>query len=240
MKRSTFSRTVSALAGLAVLAAAAHASASELIQNGGFEGPDLGPFNFTYPGFTSYPGNPPEALIYPDPTLDSWTYKNSALVNGQTGSDWYGPIPPTGFGGYQFAALQATSTLSQTFTSAGGELTLSWLNGGRPNLYGTNGGDQTYLVELDGATIGTFSTLSGQPFTLETLPLPSIFAGSHTLTFEGLAATGDETAFLDNVSIVTGGVSTIPEPATWVLAIAGFGALGAAAWLRRKQPVWVV
>ena len=61
----TISRTVSALAGLAVLAAAAHASASELIQNGGFEGPDLGPFNFTYPGFTSYPGNPPEALIYP-------------------------------------------------------------------------------------------------------------------------------------------------------------------------------
>ena len=148
MKRSIFSRTASALvAALGVFVAAADVYAAELIQNGGFESPYLGLFNFTYPGHTSYPGNHPEALIYPYPTLDGWTYDNSALVNGQIGSDFYGPIPPVGFGGYQFAALQSISSLSQYFVSLGGELTLSWLNGGRPNLYGTEGGDQTYHVE---------------------------------------------------------------------------------------------
>lgn len=43
MKRSIFSRTASALAALAVLVGAADVYAAELIQNGGFESPYLGP-----------------------------------------------------------------------------------------------------------------------------------------------------------------------------------------------------
>jgi hypothetical protein len=223
---------LSALTALLAFTAAANAQAGELIANGGFENPYLGTLNpylgnFTYPGLLSYPGNPPEALIYPDATLDSWTYNGSALVNGQTGSDWYGPIPPTGFGGYQFAALQSMGSLSQDFTSPGGDLTLSWLTGGRPNLFGAEGGDQTYVVEVDGSTVGTFSTVSGEAFTPETLALTGVSAGSHTLAFQGLVAS-DETAFLDNVLIVTGTVVTVPEPATWILAMVGFGARGAA------------
>lgn len=225
-----FSRAAVALAGVAVFAGAASAHADELLQNGGFESPYLGPSNWTYPGLTSYPGGvPPEDIIYPDPTLDGWTYDNSALVNGQTGSDWFGPIPPTGFGGDQFAALQLASTLSQVFASPGSELTLSWLSGGRPNLYGTEGGDQTYLVELDGVTIGIFSTASGETFNLNSLGLGEVSAGLHTLTFQGLA-TADETAFLDNVSI-----ATVPEPSTWTTMLLGFGGLSAAILLRKKR-----
>jgi hypothetical protein len=236
MKRAIFDHARLALTGLIALAAA-NARAGELLTNGGFESPYLGPFNFTYPGFASYPGNHPEALIFPNPTLDSWTYNasvpisgGSALVNGQTGSDWYGPVPPAGFAGDQFAALQNTGSLTQDFTSPGGDLTLNFLSGGRPDNFGTEGGDQTYLVELDGSTVASFSTASGQVFTLETVLLRGVSAGSHTLTFQGLSAIGDESAFLDNVSLVP-----VPEPATWTLMAAGFSALGAATYWRRKR-----
>ncbi|MGZ6013086.1 MAG: hypothetical protein ACXWK0_14690, partial [Caulobacteraceae bacterium] len=152
-----------AIGAVGVLVAEGPAGAAELLQNGGFEQPYLGPFNWAYPGSTSYPGNPPEFIPIPTATLDSWTYDGSALVNGQVGSDWYGPVPPVGFGGLQFAALQMQSTISQDFASPGGNLTLSWLAGGRPaDPNGTYFGDQSYLVELDGTTVGSFSTVSGE------------------------------------------------------------------------------
>lgn len=136
--------------------------------------------------------------------------------------------------------MQNSGSLSQYFVSPGGELALTWLTGGRPNLYGTNGGDETYAVEVDGAMVGTFSTVSGQSFTPETLALTDVSAGLHNLIFQGLITTGDETSFFDNVSIVTGATITVPEPATWMLILAGFGALGVAIRLRRKQPVRAV
>jgi len=62
-------------------------------------------------------------------------------------------------------------------------------------------------------------------------------AGLHNLIFQGLTTTGDETSFFDNVSILTGVPTTsIPEPATWLLMMAGFGALAAVTRLSRKQP----
>ena len=115
-------------------------------------------------------------------------------------------------------------------------MTLSWLEAGRPNLYGTNGGDETYAVEVDGVTVGTFATFSDQPFTPETLTLTNVSVGLHNLIFQGLTTTGDETSFFDNVAISTRPVASIPEPATWLLMIAGFGALAAATRLHRKQP----
>lgn len=239
MKRSTFARIGSALSALAVLAAAADACAYELIQDGGFESPYLGPYGWTSPGLTSPVPGAHDYIVYPYPTLDGWTFNDAAIINAQAGSDTFGPTPPTGFGGYQFAAVQNLGTLSQYFVSPGGELTLSWLTGGRPNLYGTNGGDETYAVEVDGATVGTFSTVSGQAFTLETLPFMDVSPGLHDLTFQGLNTIGDETSFFDNVSLVTGvtgPVITIPEPATWMLMLAGFGALGVATRSRGKRP----
>ena len=239
MKRSTFSRTASALAALAVLATAADAYAYELIQNGGFENPYLGPSNWTGPGIPyslGYYGY----VVYPYPTLDGWTYNDAAEINAQGWNPAIGGATPPGFGGYQFADVQGVGSLSQYFASPGGELTLSWLNGGRP-VGCCYGGDERYAVELDGATVGTFSTVSGQSFTPEVLALTGVSAGLHELVFQGQAAPlTDESVLLDNVSIVTGGISTIPEPATWVLVMAGFGALGVATRLRRKQPVWAV
>ena len=240
MKCSIFSRTASALAALGVLVAAANVYAAELIQNAGFESPYLGPYGWTGPGVTSPDPRAHDYIVYPYPTLDGWTYNDAGLINAQAGSDTYGPTPPAGFDGYQFASVQKVGSLSQYFVSPGGELTLSWLTAGRPNLYGTEGGDQTYTVELDGGVIGTFSTVSGQSFTPETLALTDVSAGLHNLIFQGLISTSDKSSFFDDVSIMTGAVITIPEPATWILILAGFGALGVATRLRRKLPVRAV
>jgi len=136
--------------------------------------------------------------------------------------------------------VQGDGSLRQYFTSPGGELTLSWLNAGRPAGC-CFGGNEKYAVEVDGATVGTFSTVSGQSFTPEVLALTDVSAGFHELVFQGEAAPfTDESVDLDDVSIVTGGTSpiiTIPEPATWMLMLAGFGALGMATRLRGKQTV---
>ncbi len=238
MKRLIFARIASALAALAVLATAAGAHSAELIQNGGFESPYLGPSNFTGPGIPynqGYYGY----VVYPYPTLDGWTYDGGGVINGQGENPSLGEPTPAGFGGYQFASVQGDGSLRQYFTSPGGELTLSWLNGGRPAGC-CFGGNERYAVEVDGATVGTFLTVSGQSFTPEVLELMDVSAGFHELVFQGEAAPfDDESVYLDNVSIVTGVTSpviTIPEPATWMLMMAGFGALGMATRLRRKRP----
>jgi len=63
--------------------------------------------------------------------------------------------------------VQGVGSLSQYFCNCGrspvaSELTLSWLTAGRPQgcCYG---GDETYAVEVDGATVGTFSTVRVSP-----------------------------------------------------------------------------
>jgi hypothetical protein len=147
---------------------------------------------------------------------------------GATGSNaWYGSAPPAGQDGDQFAALQGTSTLSQTFTMVGTTLDISWLAGGRP-FFGSDNGDQTYEVMLGSDVLGTFSTVSGQAFGVESLVAHGLTDGqSYTLTFAGQVA-ADETSFIDRVS-----AQAVPEPAAWALMILGFGGVGAA--LRSKR-----
>jgi hypothetical protein len=202
-------RLLIATAALGLLAAASVAHAGSLLMNGDFEAGNIGATNYTYPGGDYY----------------SWTYGGSALVNAQAGNAWYGGAAPAGFGGDQFAALQSTSTLSQSFFTPGGTLDLTWLAGGRPN-FGAYAGDQSYAIEIDGHVVGGYSTVSDQSFTSESLLLTGLSTGVHTLTFQGLSGS-DETAFLDNVS-----VAGVPEPATWAMMILGLGGLGVV--LRRR------
>jgi hypothetical protein len=180
------------------------AQAATLLTDGGFEAPMLGAGGYTY-----------------SPVGSAWTFSGSALVSGAGSSAWYGGSAPAGMGGEQFAALQATSSISQTFTTPGGTLYLSWLSAGRPN-YGCCNGDQNYEVLIDGIAAGsTFSTASGKNFSFNTLDLTGVLAGDHTLTFEGLIA-ADETAFLDNVVLSTTPIAAPPGPPV-VSVLAGMG-----------------
>ena len=182
-----------------------------LIDNGGFESPYLGAGSYKY-----WQG-----------AKDGWTYTNSAQVNAQAYSPWFGAAAPTGFGGAQFAALQGTGSLAQSFTTPDDKLSITWLAGGRPN-FGSYAGDQTYYVELDGHIVGTEGTTSGERFDRNSLFLTGVTPGAHTLSFVG-TSTGDETAFIDNVV-----ATAIPEPAVWLLMIGGFGLVGIA---RRRRTV---
>jgi hypothetical protein len=197
---------VCATLSLAAFGASGAQASTNLLANGGFEGPSLGLGNYAYPGAT----------------LQSWTYGGSALVNAQGGSAWYGAAPPTGQEGLQFAALQGLSTLSQAFTATSQTLKLTWLDAGRPYFGGYNG-DQVYDVSLDGVSLNGYRTYSGQNFTAESLLLTGLNVGqTYTLAFDGFV-NADETAFLDKV-VLSGGV---PEPATWAMMFMGFGLIGA-------------
>ena len=105
--------------------------------------------------------------------------------------------------------------------------TISWLDAGRPNL-GCCNGDQTYLVELNGTLLGTYSTTSGQNFRLETTT-GLLVVGNNTLSFIG-TVNADETAFIDAVS-----VSPIPESSTWAMTILGFLGVGFLAYRKKKS-----
>lgn len=199
-------------------ATGAHAAGS-LIVDGGFESPNIGNGNYTYPGGV----------------FGAWTYGGSALVNAQSSSAWYGGSAPAGQEALQFAALQGTSSLSQSFIATGSTAVLTWLNAGRP-YFGNYNGDQTYEVLLNGAFLGQFSTVSGQAFSQQLLNLSGLTTGSaYTLSYHGLVA-ADQTAFIDKVSLVSEGV---PEPATWALMILGMGLIGATLRDTRRRQVAV-
>ena len=105
---------------------------------------------------------------------------------------------------------------------------------------GNFGGTQSFTVLLDGVplTFGGSTVLtapSSTNFTLFTSDSFNPGAGPHTLTFEGLNTNGDNTAFIDAVSITPSAIPTVPEPSA--LALLSLSGLALAGWRRwRKRP----
>jgi hypothetical protein len=208
--------------GAILLSAASGAQASNLLANGSFEAPTTA----DAPGSSG-------SYAYPGQLIDSWTYMGDAgVIDGVTGTPWFAASPPQGYDGAQYAFVQGTGSVSQTFDSGAGVFTLSWLEASRPVVDGgCCKGDETYDVALDDVVLGSFATASGQQFLSRSLVGPLIASGSHTLTFVGTdLGGGDNTSFIDGVS------AGVPEPASWALMILGFGAAGAALRRRRAQP----
>lgn len=193
MRNRTALRALIAAAALMGAGLATDASAAQLLGNGSFESPNIGTGNYTYPGHAW--GTIPQI----DANQGGWTFNNAALVNGSGGNAWYSGAAPAGMDGVQFAALQATSSLSQTFTASAETLHLSWLDAGR-SIGGM--GAQSYSILLDGIAVGgAFETSSTDPFGLNTLDFSGLTVGSlYNLAFQGLATT-DQTAFIDNVRL---------------------------------------
>jgi hypothetical protein len=214
MRTGAALRTLIAAAALMGAGLAGEASAAQLLSNGSFESPNIGTGNYTYPGL-SYGTIAPIAA-----NQGGWTFSGAALVNASGGNAWYGGTPPSGFAGAQFAALQATSSLSQSFTANADTLHLSWLDAGR--TWGM--GDQNYSILLDGLAVGgLFGTASDDAFGLNTLDLTGLTAGAnYSLTFQGLA-TSDDTAFIDNVQLS----DTLPPVAPSITILANDATLGA-------------
>lgn len=205
------------LGTIAAMTMTVSANAAELLTNGSFEAPDLGTGNYTYPAGT----------------LAGWNYTGAALVDATNGSAWYGSTPPAGQDGGQFASLQTTGSLSQSFTASNSKATVSWLAAGRPD-FGSYGGNQNYTVTLGANVLGTFSVTDGQAFGNHSFTVTGLTAGqNYTVAFQGLVGTSDESAFIDRVSVLG-----VPEPSQWALMIGGFGLVGLGARRRRSTTVF--
>ncbi|HUE40836.1 MAG TPA: hypothetical protein VMO75_02820 [Chthoniobacterales bacterium] len=171
-------------------------SSAQTVNNGSFEFPALPLNSFSY-----------------DPGGATWLFTADSGIINAPGGGFLGPAAPDGS---QYAFLQsafAPGTFSQSidFTLAG-TYQLSYLVGGRPNNGGP-AGDLSYEILLDSTVIATDATTSGQPFTTRLFQF-STTAGSHTLSFEvAPGATGDNTAFFDQISI------QVPEPTTALLLL---------------------
>jgi len=202
-------------AGVAALAFAGAAQADGL-QDGSFlQGATAG-------SFTTYGTNE---------TIGAWTVTSGNV--DLIGSYWQAP-PVTG--GYSLDMNGLTAgAISQTFTLAAGEYTLSFWLAGNPDgapalkslLVTAGSSQQAFSFTNTGST-----TESNMGWTLETLNFST--AGSTTLSFA--STTGQPGAYSPFGAALGGiSVSAVPEPASLGLLLAGLGMMGVMSSRRRVR-----
>jgi PKD repeat protein len=155
----------------------------------GFNDPDFGTPNV---GAGSY-----SAFVY-DPSGSAWTFSGSSGVAGNgSGFTSGNPNAPQGT---QVAFMQGTGSVSQAVNLSAGTYTISFEAAQRGNWQDSS---QTFAVEVDGQVVGTFTPDSTSYSSYTTDPF-TVTAGTHTIAFVGLDPDGgDNTAFLDQLSINT-------------------------------------
>jgi hypothetical protein len=154
-----------------------------------------------------------------DPTF---TYFNGAYAAENAGSRWisYSGSPFAGVGGF---------TVSTTFDLTG-------YVPGSAAISGNWGVDNDGEIFLNGVTTGI--TLSGSSTlnfnVLHAFNITSGFiAGVNTLSFVNFDAGSPAAVRLDNAVLTANAIDGVPEAATWVMLIAGFGLTGAV--MRRRR-----
>jgi hypothetical protein len=183
----------------AAVLAARPASAGAGLADAGFETPALGAASYQY-----------------DPVGAVWTFKGTSGIQ-RNGSAWGAASAPEG---QQTAFLQgANAQIAQTFTLAAGTYTVSFAAARRA----WQGDAQPVQVTIDGVAVGTPIAPASTRFARYTSSTFTVSAGSHTLAFTSTNPNGDNSAFLDAVSVDVASASASP------LANAGFEspALGA-------------
>ena len=154
---------------------------SNLPRNAGFETPAIATYQYGATGA-------------------SWAF---TAANGNNGSGLqhdgsaFGATPAPE--GAQTAFLQSDASISQTLDDvAAGTYALSFQAARRAY---SGGGQQSFDVSIDGQTLGTYApTLTWfSPYTTTPIVLG---AGSHTIRFTGRNLSGDNTDFIDAVSIL--------------------------------------
>ena len=168
--------------GTAMLALAINASGPNL----GFESPVVGPAG----QYASFQYNPAGA---------AWTFVGQSGISANgSGFTSGNPNAPEGV---QVAILQSAGSFSQSLS--GFQAGVSYIFVFAAAQRGIYSGTQDFQVLLDNTSLGTF-TPAGTSYADYTTSAVTPGAGSHTLSFVGLnSAGGDDTAFIDNVRIVT-------------------------------------
>ncbi len=218
----TAARLVAMIAGgMALVPAAATAA---VLNDGGFEAQAAASGRDYCYFFATAGGRGPCAS-------GAWTGENGGGLQIETNQPWPGVPSPDG---NYYGFVQGLGSLSQTFSvAASGNYLFSWLDAGRP-LNGSSQGNQTYAVTLTDLTTSAVTNLfggattNGSPWTARSSGALLSTGTQYRLTFTGQAISGDQTAFIDAVS-----VAAVPEPATWMMMMAGFGV---AAFALRRRP----
>ena len=166
---------------------------SPSIGDPGFEQPVVGAGQFQY-----------------DPTGSPWAFSGLSGISGNNSGFTSGnPNAPQGA---QVALLQGTGSFTQSVTGwAAGSYVLTFDAAQRGN-FGVS--QQNLEVLIDGSVVGTFTPSSTSYQSYSTVAFP-VTAGTHTIEFQGLSASGANTAFIDAVSIS----STSPSPAPAVTGL---------------------
>jgi hypothetical protein len=177
--------------------------------------PDVGDFGFETPAVGSVSG----AYTY-RPTASPWTFTGQSGVSGKGAFTGGNPAAPEGT---QVAFLQGTGNFSQSVYFPAGTYTLSFEAAQRV------GNTQTFQVLVGSTVVGMFtpSGTSYQSITTNSFP---VAAGYQTLSFVGLNPKGgDNTAFIDLVSVQTAQSSGGTQPGPLVPAVAAVPLTGPAA-----------
>jgi hypothetical protein len=150
------------------------------LANDSFETPSIGTGAFQY-----------------NPVGGTWTFSSNSGIQSN-GSTWGAPAAPNGT---QTAFLGGKSgvngTISQTVNfPATGTFEVTFQSALR-----TSTSSQTFTVQIDGTTVGTFTPTSGSftPFATNAFTIST--SGNHTLAFIGTGTASDCTDFIDNVGI---------------------------------------
>ena len=150
--------------------------------------------------------DPPTGTL---PTNTPWTFTGSSGVSsnnsGFTGTQ---PAPE----GNQVAFLQQYGSFSQSIVAptANGTYVLTFQAANR----GNNGvGQENFEVLIDGSVLGTFTPSSTSYQSYSTVAFPVMTGATPKITFQGLdSAGGDNTAFIDKVTVATPSSPSIGDP----------------------------
>lgn len=202
------------LAATAALTISSNASAQ--LVNGGFEAPVV---------------TDSCCITAPPSVIPGWTPSggNVNVVNGNFGST----SGNLAFQGTQYLDLVGegtTGSISQTFATITGQAyTLSFAYA--HNLFGgTPSASASYSV---GTLNGTVTHSTGSTSNLGWLLAGGNFTAlgtTSTLNFTNLTGGANAGVFLDGIS-----VAAVPEPGTWALMLLGFGMVGGATRMARRQ-----
>ncbi len=126
------------------------------------------------------------------PMTAGWTFDAHAGVQGN-GSPFHASSAPEGT---QTAFVQGAGTMTQTVTFPGGNYVVNFQAARRTDF----GGQQSFDVYIDSNKVGSFSPTTGSFSSFATGSF-SASAGDHTVKFVGTNTNGDNTDFIDAVTI---------------------------------------